>query len=90
MKQNQTIVGASKENGDEGKIFVFRRNADFSLNQIQEIASPESLGRMSFGSSMAVRDSVLVVSAPDTDNFRGKVYLFKREANGNYSNTGKH
>ena len=40
-EQNQTIVGASKENGDEGKIFVFRRNADFSLNQIQEIASPQ-------------------------------------------------
>ena len=86
-EQNQTIVGASKENGDEGKIFVFRRNADFSLNQIQEIASPQSLGRMSFGSSMAVRDSVLVVGAPDTDNFRGKVYLFNREADGNYSYT---
>ena len=42
---------------------MFRRNADFSLNQIQEIASPESLGRMSFGSSMAVKDSVLVVGS---------------------------
>ena len=44
---------------------------------------------MSFGSSMAVWDSVLVVGAPDTDNFRGKVYLFKREADGNYSYTEK-
>ena len=82
-ESNQTIVGAHQENDKLGKIYLFDRLADLSVNQVAEISPPENLGRMSFGSFLASSGAFLAVGAPDTNSFQGKVYLYEK-TDGNY------
>ena len=84
---NQTIVGAHQEDNKLGKLYFFDRSTDLSVSQVGEMAPPENLGRMSFGSSMASSGTYLAVGAPDSNSFQGKVYLYAK-TDGNYSIDG--
>ena len=86
-ESNQTIVGAHQEDDKLGKVYLFDRSTDLSVDQVGEITPPEDLGRMSFGSSISTSGAYLAIGAPDSNSFQGKVYLYEK-TDGNYSIDG--
>ena len=80
---NQTLVGAPGQSSLDGAVYLFDREGNGSLTQVQTLAPTVVDGQ--FGASMASDGGFLAVGAPDEMSFQGRTYLYKRESNGSYS-----
>ena len=83
---NRLLVGGSRGNGSTGKLVVFDRNSDLNFTKSFEVTPPAEFQQinMQFGASSTL-DDLLIVGAPNDDDFAGSVYLFQKELNGSYS-----
>ena len=70
-----------------GKLVVFDRNSDLNFTKSFEVTPPAEFQQinMQFGASSTFLDDLLIVGAPNDDDFAGSVYLFQKELNGSYS-----
>ena len=84
---NRLLVGAPRGNGSTGKLVVFDRNSDLNFTKSFEVTPPAEFQQinMQFGASSTFLDDLLIVGAPNDDDFAGSVYLFQKELNGSYS-----
>jgi hypothetical protein len=85
---NQTIVGAPGQGTLDGAVYVFNRESNGSLIQIQILTPSVADGQ--FGATLEANGEFLVIGAPDETGFQGKSYLYKRESNGSYSSWEEH
>ena len=83
VSNNRIVVGAKYEDttaGDAGSVYIF----DIDGNQIAKIQASDAQASDSFGWSVAVSDTRIVVSAPTEDTGgtnTGSVYIFDIDGN---------
>lgn len=77
------VVGAPRQNvggnNDQGQVYVFRRQADDSWNEVQKLTAPDGAAEDHFGTAVAIAnapDYTIVVGAPDFDDTIGAAYAF--------------
>jgi hypothetical protein len=88
MSGEYILVGAPSEdyNGfsDAGSAYLFKIEADGSVNQVDKLfASDASIGD-NFGKSVAMDGNTIVIGAP-SNNGHGSAYVFMLDSNGNLS-----
>jgi hypothetical protein len=71
------VIGASAHDGGRGAAFVFRR-VDGTWTQAARLAAEGLEEGVRFGSAVAIRGDVAVVSAPGADGQAGAVFVFRR------------
>ena len=79
---NETIVGAPGESTNKGAVYIFRRDISFQQLQKQKIfpvLSFEESNRTKFGAALDVSGADLIIGAPDSNDFKGKVYHYRRD-----------
>ena len=78
---NQTVVGAPGDDSHRGAVYIFERNSSGELTQVEKIVPQLLVGeanRTKFGASMDGFSAELFIGAPDSNNFTGKVYHYRR------------
>ncbi len=74
---------------DAGAVYVYRRNASGSFEQIQKLNASDAAAGDSFGATVSAYGDFLVVGAPGDDTVAGadvgSVYVFQRNASGLYA-----
>ena len=75
------MVGAPGDNLHRGAVYIFERNSSGELTQVEKIVPQLLVGeanRTKFGASMDSFSAELFIGAPDSNNFTGKVYHYRR------------
>jgi hypothetical protein len=86
---NQTIVGAPGQDSRNGAVYVFNRESNGSLTQVQTL-TPPSANDGQFGATLEANGEFLAIGAPDESLHQGMTYLYKRESNGTYAYSKNH
>jgi len=82
--ENNTIVaGAPGENVWTGSVYVFEKNGG-EWSEVQKILSPSPEEISSFGIGVAISGNTLVIGANEANNFIGAVYIYNKNANGQW------
>jgi hypothetical protein len=77
MSGNTIVVGASKENGTQGAVYVFVGSGSSWSEQAKIVASDGSAGDV-FGTSVSISDDTIVSGAYGDNNTQGSAYVFTR------------
>ncbi len=88
---NVLLVGAPKQGGGRGAVYVFERPAPGAewIQRGQLVPSDGGAGD-SLGFALTVLESVALVGAPGHDGSRGAAYVFRRDAaRGRWTQAGK-
>ena len=75
------MVGAPGDNSHRGAVYIFERNSSGELTQVEKIVPQLLFGeanRTKFGASIDSFSAELFIGAPDSNNFTGKVYHYRR------------
>ena len=80
---DQLLVGASRS-AERGAAYVFRREAA-GYTQLAKLASADTTGGQMFGAAVALADDIAVVGAPGSADRLGAAYIYRRGADGSWS-----
>lgn len=74
------VVGACRDNSDQGAVYVFYRNTGGveSWGQVRKLTAGDGAAGDLFGSSVALLNDKILVGAPGDNAARGGAYLFYR------------
>lgn len=72
-----------------GAVYILRRGPGGQWSREAKLMASDTADEQWFGQALALRDGVLAVGAPRTDQNRGAVYLFRRGDDGVWTGTGK-
>lgn len=86
---NTLVVGATLMSNSTGGAYVFTKNADGNWVETQKLLGEDSGEGESFGRSIALDGDWMVVGAAGADDGRGAAYVFKRGADGAWSQHSK-
>jgi len=75
------IVGACGDDGSRGSAYIFFRDGENWSQQAKFTASDRAVGD-AFGISVFISDNYAIVGADNWNNGSGKVYIFKKPADG--------
>jgi len=95
IEGNWILVGApskdagSSELANSGAVYVFEMPNDgwADMVETQKVTAPDAQEYASFGASLSISGDLAVIGAPDANTFTGEAYIYKRDANGNWSRT---
>ncbi|MCZ6917393.1 MAG: choice-of-anchor B family protein [Gemmatimonadetes bacterium] len=79
------LVGSPGRAEGIGAVYVFRQNGSGSWTEVERIIPADGAEGDAFGSAIAIRGDVAVVSAPGREAQTGAVYLLRRGADGRWS-----
>jgi choice-of-anchor B domain-containing protein len=84
------IVGKSGENATNSSVYVYRKTDDGTYAQVAELVRSDNNGQDDrFGRALAAEGNTLLVGATTADNSTGGVWVFERDADGNWMETAK-
>ncbi len=87
---NTLFVGAPRQASAAGAVYVFTRTGDGAWEQTGSVTGSDTQARDRFGSVLAFDGTDLLVSAPRAEKRRGKVYLFRWDAeSGSWTETSQ-
>lgn len=87
---NEVIVAEARNLFRSGIVYVFRRNDAGEWQEQAQLISPEPILNDRFGKSIAVSGNTMLVGAsPGAEGSPGVVYLFSRNASGNWGEAGQ-
>ena len=87
---DDVIVGMSGQNATNSSVYVYRPNEDGEYVQVALLARSDNDGNDDrFGRALAADDNTLFVGATVTDNSTGGVWVFERDADGNWMESAK-
>ncbi len=86
---NQLLSGATVRGETTGAVYVFTRSTDGSWSETQVLTASDGQPGDAFGRVMAVDGDVALVAAWAHGENRGAVYVFRRDASGNWSEEAK-
>lgn len=77
------VVGACKEGGSAGAVYVFTRSTTGSgwVERVK-LTTSNNVGNGKFGERVRIQDDTIVVGAPSDDSNKGAVYVFTRDTPG--------
>lgn len=82
------LVGAWKDDGYRGAVYVFTRDAAGAWTQQQRLRAADGTNNHRFGLSVAVAGGMAVIGAPGNGqdgSFAGAAYVFTRDATGTWT-----
>lgn len=82
-EDNIIVAGAPGENVWTGSVYVFEKTDDV-WSEVQKIVSPSPEEISSFGIGVAISGNTLVIGANEVNNFIGAVYIYTKNANGQW------
>lgn len=83
---NLIAVGIVNDN-NVGAVYVFEKDANFSVNELIKLTASDAESYDQFGSAVAIDNKQIVVGAPFEDEIAsntGAAYLFKQDINGSF------
>ncbi|MDA0874847.1 MAG: choice-of-anchor B family protein, partial [Bacteroidetes bacterium] len=84
------IVGMSGQNATNSSVYVYRKSDDGMWAQAAQLVRSDNNGEDDrFGRALAAEGNTLLVGATTADNSKGGVWVFERDAEGNWMETGK-
>jgi hypothetical protein len=87
---DDVIVGMSGQNTTNSSVYVYRPNEDGEYVQVALLARSDNDGNDDrFGRALAADENTLFVGATLADNSTGGVWVFERDADGNWMETAK-
>ncbi|MGB1049423.1 MAG: choice-of-anchor B family protein [Rhodothermales bacterium] len=87
---DDVIVGMSGQNATNSSVYVYRPNEDGEYVQVALLARSDNDGNDDrFGRALAADDNTLFVGGTLADNSTGGVWVFERDADGNWMETAK-
>jgi hypothetical protein len=69
------VVGAKYGNSTTGAAYVFVQSGT-TWTQQDELTASDGAAYDTFGTSVAIRSSTVIVGAPDKNSFTGAAYVF--------------
>lgn len=91
ISNNYLVIGASGENNNSGKIYIYKKNDTGAWALHQSLTSSDNYEYAYFGNAVSINDNDMVVGAytePNTGH-PPMAYIFKLDGNGNWSETQK-
>jgi choice-of-anchor B domain-containing protein len=89
LKDDLAYVGSWGANDGRGAISLWRRAADGRWSESATLSASDAAANDFFASAMAVDQDLLLVGAAQKDSARGAVYVFRRDAAGQYKEESK-
>ncbi len=84
MSDDTLLVGAYKDNSEQGAAYLFKRNQGGADNwgQVKKITADDGVTDDEFGVFVAINNETLLIGARGDENDQGAAYLFKRNQGG--------
>ena len=87
--ETDIIVGQSGQNATNSSVYVYRKNDDGEWAEAARLVRSDNDGQDDrFGRALATDGDVLLVGATLVDNSTGAVYVFEKDEDGNWMETG--
>ncbi len=84
------IVGMTGQNSTNSTVYVYRKNDDGEWAEAAQLVRSDNDGNDDrFGRALAADGNLLLVGGTLADNSTGGVWVFERDADGNWMETGK-
>lgn len=84
------IVGMSGQNATNSSVYVYRKGDDGQWAEVTQLVRSDNDGNDDrFGRALAADENTLFVGATLADNSTGGVWVFQRDADGNWMETAK-
>ncbi|RFN57806.1 T9SS type A sorting domain-containing protein [Marixanthomonas ophiurae] len=77
------LGGAPGENGWTGAAYVFEKESGNWVEK-QKLVSPNTQTNETFGIGVSISGDVVAIGANETDNRKGSVYIFQKDASGTW------
>lgn len=88
ISDGDVIVGSVGQTSGPGEVYIFR-DADGEWTEATRLKASDGDDDNRFGRAMALDGSTLLVGATVQDESRGAVYVFKKDADGNWMEASK-
>ena len=72
---------------NSGSAYIFNRAADGTWSETAKLTASDGDSQDNFGTSVSISGDTAIVGALNHDDFSGSAYLFKRAADGTWSET---
>jgi len=82
------LVGASHANGGKGVVHVYRKNDEDEWIHVEKLAIEDGTESDNFGTAIAFDGNLALISAPWGREGSGKVYVFRQDDGGVFSQIG--
>ncbi|HXO86252.1 MAG TPA: choice-of-anchor B family protein, partial [Gemmatimonadales bacterium] len=89
MSGREVYVGQPGNTYSPGAVYVFRADAKGVWRATKKLTMPGAANGDGFGSALAIDGNTLLVGSAKADSGRGAVYLFTREVNGGWRESGR-
>ncbi|MDE2995803.1 MAG: choice-of-anchor B family protein [Bacteroidota bacterium] len=84
------IVGMSGQNATNSSVYVYRKDADGTWAEVAQLVRADNNGEDDrFGRALTADGDLLLVGATTADESTGGVWVFERDADGNWAEAGK-
>jgi choice-of-anchor B domain-containing protein len=85
---DRMVIGATRADSSRGAAFVFQKSAGGDWVEVARLEAGDGVANDGFGSAVAVDGDWALVGTSLRDENRGAVYLFRRDAQGRWSESG--
>ena len=89
LQGDVAMISTSGRGGKVGAVYVLQRDADGTWTEQAKLMASDGQANDGFGTKLAFDGDVLLVGAPAQNDWTGAVYVFQRDADGVWSESGK-
>ena len=89
IRMGKIFVGAPRQNGAAGAVFIFSKNESGEWAEDGRLSSFDAQNRYMFGGAIEFSGDVVWIGAPNADRGKGAIYQFESDENGNWISSSK-